>query len=93
MVGLLRKHLELDQETSRAIFKRGGEMTVAELHKELSLLIEQGHADTRVIANISFKSPWDLKKGEEVGDFCLGYLNWVYYQSGDIEMQFSDKKE
>ena len=29
-------------------------MTVAELHKELSLLIEQGHADTKVIANINF---------------------------------------
>ena len=40
-------------------------MTVEELHKELSLLIEQGHADTRVTANINFKSPWDLKKGEE----------------------------
>ena len=68
-------------------------MTVAELHKELSLLIEQGHADTRVIVNISFNSPWDLKKGEEVGDFCLEYLDCVYYQSGDIELQFSDKKE
>lgn len=68
-------------------------MTVAELHKELSLLIEQGHADTRVIANINFKSPWDLKKGEEVSDFYLTHLNDVYYQSGDIELQFSDKKE
>ena len=68
-------------------------MTVKELHKELSLLIEQGHADTRVIANINFKSPWNLKKGEEVGDFHLLYLDWVYYQSGDIELQFSDKKE
>lgn len=29
-------------------------MTVAELHKELSLLIQQGHADTRVIARCSF---------------------------------------
>ena len=44
-------------------------MTVKELHKELSLLIEQGHGDTRVIANINFKSPWELKKGEKVGDF------------------------
>ena len=68
-------------------------MTVKELHKELSLLIEQGHADTRVTANINFKSPWDLKKGEEVGDFWLGYLDRVYYQSGDIEMRFSDREE
>ena len=67
-------------------------MNVAELHKELSLLIEQGHADTRVIANISFKAPWDLKRGEEVGDFCLTHLNDVYYQSGDIELGFSDKE-
>lgn len=68
-------------------------MTVSELNKELSLLIEQGHVDTRVIANINFKSPWDLKKGEEVGDFCLGYLDWVYYQSGDIELRFSDGED
>lgn len=68
-------------------------MTVKELHKELSLLIEQGHADTRVIANINFKSPWDLKKGEKVGDFYLLYLDWVYYQSGDIELQFSDSED
>lgn len=67
-------------------------MTVKELHKELSLLIEQGHADTRVIANISFISPWELKKGEEVGDFCIEHLNRVYYQSGDIELQF-DREE
>ncbi len=68
-------------------------MTVAELHKELSLLIEQGHGDTRVIANINFKSPWDLKKGEEVGGFYLTYLNKVYYQSGDIELGFSFEEE
>jgi hypothetical protein len=33
-----------------------------------------------------------LKKGEEVGDFWLGYLDWVYYQSGDIELRFSDSE-
>ncbi len=68
-------------------------MTVKELHEELSLLIEQGHADTRVITNINFKSPWDLKKGEEVSDFCLTHLNDVYYQSGDIELGFSDSED
>ena len=68
-------------------------MTVTELHRELSLLIEQGHGDTRVIANINFKSPWELlKKGEEVGDFCLTHLNDVYYQSCDIELGFSDSE-
>ena len=66
-------------------------MTVKELYDELGKLIEHGHADTRVTANINFKSPWDLKKGEEIGDFWLGYLDWVYYQSGDIELQFSDR--
>jgi hypothetical protein len=68
-------------------------MTVMELHNELVKLILHGHADTRVIANINFKSPWDLKKGEEVGDFHLCYLNDVYYQSGDIELGFSFDKE
>jgi hypothetical protein len=68
-------------------------MTVMELHNELVKLILHGHADTRVIANINFKSPWDLKKGEEVGDFHLLHLNDVYYQSGDIELEFSFDKE
>ena len=68
-------------------------MTVSELNEELSLLIEQGHGDTRVIANINFKSPWELKKGEKVGDFYLTYLNDVYYQSGDIELGFSDRED
>jgi hypothetical protein len=68
-------------------------MTVMELHNELVKLILHGHADTRVIANINFKSQWDLKKGEEVGDFHLLYLNDVYYQSGDIELGFSFDKE
>ena len=68
-------------------------MTVVELNKELSLLIEQGYGNTRVIANINFKSPWDLKKGEKVGDFYLTHLNDVYYQSGDIELGFSDRED
>ena len=37
-------------------------MTVKELYDELGKLIDCGHGDTRVIANINFKSPWDLKK-------------------------------
>lgn len=65
-------------------------MTLAELHKELSLLIEQGYADTRVIANINFKSLWDLKK-DEVVDFWLECLDWVDYQDGDIELRFLNK--
>ena len=68
-------------------------MTVTELHKELSLLIEQGHRNTRVIANINFKSPWELKKGEKVGDFCLTHLNDVYYQSGDIKLGFFSDRD
>lgn len=46
-------------------------MTVSELNKELSLLIEQGHGDTRVIANINFKSPLDLKKVKKLVIFVL----------------------
>ena len=67
-------------------------MTVQELYDELGKYIEMGHADTRVIANCNFKSPWDCKKGEEIGDFWLGYLDWVYYQSGDIELRFLDSE-
>lgn len=68
-------------------------MTVMELHNELVKLILHGHADTRVIANVDFKSPWDLKKGEEVSDFYLLHLNDVYYQSGDIELGFSQEED
>lgn len=68
-------------------------MTVKELYDELGKFIDYGHANTRVIANTSFKSPWDLKKGEEVDGFYLSYLNDVYYQSGDIELGFSFEKE
>ena len=68
-------------------------MTVTELHKELSLLIKQGHGNTRVIANINFKSPWELKKGEKIGDCCRTHLNDVYYQSDDIGLGFSDSED
>lgn len=68
-------------------------MTVKELYDELGKLIDYGHANTRVIANVSFKSPWDLKKDEEVSGFYLTHLNDVYYQSGDIEMRFSDSED
>ena len=61
-------------------------MTVAELHKELSLLIEQGHADTRVIANCSFT----INSGNGYyEDFTFSKLEDVYYQSGDIELGFT----
>ena len=66
--------------------------TVKELYDELGKYIEMGHADTRVIANVSFKSPWDLEKGEEVSGFYLTHLNDVYYQSGDIELGFSQSE-
>lgn len=68
-------------------------MTVMELHNELVKLILHGHADTRVIADVAFKSPWDLNKGDLVDGFHLLYLNNVYYQSGDIELAFSQDKE
>ena len=43
-------------------------MTVAEFHKELSLLIEQGHANTRVIANII-----------EIAIVCLSLCDLWYF--------------
>lgn len=69
-------------------------MTVAELHKELSLLIEQGHGDTRVIANINFKSPWELKKGENgkrLINLCyqIGLMRKIIRKDG----QYSDGSE
>ena len=65
-------------------------MTVIELYNELKILIETGHADTRVIANCKFK----ITKGNgDYDDFPLLHLNDVYYQSGDIELGFSQDKE
>lgn len=65
-------------------------MTVKELYDELGKYIEMGHADTRVIANCAFT----IKKGNgDYDDFPLCYLNDVYYQSGDIELGFSQQKE
>ena len=68
-------------------------MTVAELHKELSLLIEQGHGDTRVIANCEFTIRGNYDEEEYYSDFYLTHLNGVYYQSGDIELGFSQEEE
>lgn len=67
-------------------------MTVKELYDELSEYIKIGHGNTRVIANCNFKSPWDCTKGEEIGDFPLLRLTDVYYQSGDIELEFHDRE-
>lgn len=62
--------------------------TVKELYNELGKLIEQGHGDTRVIANCEFTID-----GEYYNDFCLSELNDVYYQSGDIELSFQELAE
>jgi hypothetical protein len=62
--------------------------TVKELYNELGKLIEQGHGDTRVIANCEFTID-----GEYYNDFCLLELNDVYYQSGDIELSFQELAE
>ena len=65
-------------------------MTVKELHDELELLMEQGHSDTDVIANCDFV----ITKGNGYyGDYHLCYLNDVYYQSGDIELKFSNNPD
>ena len=67
-------------------------MTVQELYDELGKEIKAGHGDLNVIANCNFTLPWNCTKGEEIGDFCLCYLDRVYYQSGDIEIRFYDSE-
>ena len=65
-------------------------MNVKELYNELSQLIKEGHGDTRVIANCEF----NIKKGNGYyNDFPLCHLKDVYYQSGDIELEFSQEEE
>ena len=65
-------------------------MTVKELNEKLAVLIEQGHANTRVIANCNFKI-CDKIYGNYFEDFYICNLTDVYYQSGDIEMKFIDE--
>lgn len=70
-------------------------MTVQELYDKLGTEIKCGHGDLRVIANCAF----NIKKRNVYGvvceayydDFYLTELNDVYYQSGDIELGFSQK--
>lgn len=62
-------------------------MTVAELHKELDDLIKQGHGNTDVIAFCDF-----YIDGVHYEKHMI-YLNNIYYQSGDIEIAFSDHEE
>lgn len=61
-------------------------MTVTELKNELEALIKMGHGDTRVIANCDF-----TLDGVHYEKPFL-YLEDVYYQSGDIELGFSDEE-
>lgn len=62
-------------------------MTVKELYEELGKLIEYGYSDNKVIASCSFNI-----NGEEYTDYYLTEINDIYYQSGDIEVEFSNKK-
>ena len=52
-------------------------MIVAELNKELELLIKQGHGNTN-------SAHYEKH---------MFYSNNIYYQSGDIEIAFSDHEE
>ena len=64
--------------------------TVNELYDELGQLIKEGHGNTRVIANCEF----NITKGNGYyNDFPLCHLKDVYYQSGDIELDFSQEEE
>lgn len=67
-------------------------MTVKELYDKLGLEIEQGHGELNVIANCDF-TIGSFEDKTHYDDYYLCYLNDVYYQSGDIELGFSDKKE
>jgi len=62
-------------------------MTVKELRDKLNDLIDAGHADTNVIARCEFT----ITKGNGYyNDFPFCNFDDVYYQSGDIELAFSD---
>lgn len=61
-------------------------MSVNELYEKLGNIIKGGQGDLNVIANCEFK----ITKGNGYyNDYHLCNLNDVYYQSGDIELEFS----
>ena len=62
-------------------------MTVNELIKRLEEYRDMGHGNTDVIAYCDF-----TLDGVQYEKPFL-YLNDVHYQSGDIELRFSDKEE
>lgn len=65
-------------------------MTVKELRDRLDAFVKYGQGDLNVIANCEFT----ITKGNgHYSDKPLIYLNDVYYQSGDIELAFSDEEE
>ena len=65
-------------------------MTVKKLKDILDKFIVMGHADTNVIANCEFT----ITQGNGYyNDKPLTYLKNVCYQSGDIEIAFSDREE
>lgn len=65
-------------------------MTVKELRDKLDAFVKHGHGDTRVIANCNFT----ITKGNgDYGDYPLTYIRDVYYQSGDIEIDFHRDEE
>lgn len=59
-------------------------MTVEDLHKRLTKLIDAGHGNTDVIAKCDFTLDGEYHEKHFI------YLTDVYYQSGDIELSFSD---
>ena len=63
-------------------------MTVKKLYEELGKLIEYGYSDNRVIGSCSFSIG-----EEEYTDYYLTEINDIYYQSGDIEIEFSNKRD
>lgn len=65
-------------------------MTVKELKEILDKFMAMGHADISIIANCEFT----ITKGSGYyNNVPLLYLKDVYYQSGDIELSFSDRED
>jgi hypothetical protein len=62
-------------------------MTVGQLYDTLGKLVKDGHSETRVIANC------DCTLDGIHREFPLLHLCSVYYQSGDIELGFTNVEE
>ncbi|MCQ2081656.1 MAG: hypothetical protein MJZ11_08350 [Lachnospiraceae bacterium] len=68
-------------------------MTVSELKRELEKYEQMGHGDTSVIAHCYSTYKFCADEENDYVEYHFSKIDDIYYQSGDIEIEFSNGKE